>query len=357
MRLLRHDAAAGLLHLQIDDLDDLWTLRNLIQPGDLVTALTQRTAESAGDKLRGEKMEKRAMRIGVRAETVEWHDFDDHLRVLGPIETGPQDHGRHHTLVLRAGEGADVVIEKRGALQPWHLRLVADAEKATQRPRVLLLALDDAEAQFASLKSYGLQFLGSLPSGIQGKRFAGGAGQKEEFYAEALRSLKAFRVPSDTPVLVVGPGWWREEFLEHVRRKDPVLARGVQTEGTAHGGRTGLNEALRSGLLARVQAGHRVQEETDLVEDLLERIAKGAGFAAYGPADVASAVQAGACETLLVADVEARSGRFDGLLRAAEAARAGIHVVSTGHEAGERLHRMGGLAALLRFPFQAAPDS
>lgn len=350
MRLLRKEVGEGVLHLRIDSLDDLWTLRNLIAPGDRVTADTARTAESTGDKVREAKMEKRAVRLGVRAESVEWHDFDDHLRVLGPIETGPQDHGRFHTLVLRA-DGMDAVIEKRAGLQPWHMQQVEQAVKATDSPQLLLLAIDDTEAQFGLLKSYGLQLLGSLPAGGQGKRQegSGAAKAKEQFYAEATKSLQMFRPDAKVPFVVVGPGWWREEFLEHARAKAPAAVAGAITEGTAQGGRTGLQEALRRGLLSRVSTEHRVARDTGLVEDLLLRVSKGDGLAAYGPADVARSVQAGAADSLLVSDRLVREGQVDGLLRQAEAARCAVHVVSTSHEAGEQLDRMGGLAALLRF--------
>jgi protein pelota len=349
MRLLKKEVGEGVLHLRIDSLDDLWTLRNLIAKGDRVTADTQRTAESAGDKVREAKMEKRGMRLGVRAESVEWHDFDDHLRVLGPIETGPQDHGRFHTLVLRA-DGMDAVIEKRGPLQPWQLRQVEQAVAATSAPQVLLLAIDDTEAQFGLLKSYGLQLLGALPAGGQGKRHEGAAKAKEQFYGEALKSLQAFRPDARVPLVVLGPGWWRDEFLDFARAKAPAAVAGAVSEGTAHGGRTGLHEALRRGLLERVSRDHRVGQDTAAVQELLARIAKGDGTAAYGPADVQRAIAAGAAETLLVSDRIVREGQADALLQAAESARASVHVVSSSHEAGEQLDRMGGLAALLRFP-------
>ena len=348
MRLLRKEVGEGVLHLRIDTLDDLWTLRNLLSPGDRVTADTTRTAESTGDKVREAKMEKRGMRLGVRVDSVEWHDFDDHLRVLGPIETGPQDHGRFHTLVLR-GDGMDVVIEKRGGLQPWHLRQVEQAVAATDSPQLLLLAIDDSEAQFGLLKSYGLQLLGSLPAGGQGKRHEGAAKAKEQFYAEATRSLQMFRPDPKVPFVVVGPGWWREEFLEHARAKAPAAVAGAVSEGTSQGGRTGLQEALRRGLLSRVSKEHRVASDTALVEEFLARVAKGDGSAAYGPADVERAVAAGAADSLLVSDRLVRSGSVDALLRQAESARCAIHVVSSSHDAGEQLDRMGGLAALLRF--------
>lgn len=348
MRLLSKDVAEGRLHLQLDTLDDLWALRNLIAVRDLVTADTQRTGESTGDKLREVKMEKRRMQLGVRAASIEWHDFDDHLRVLGPIETGPQDHGRHHTLILRA-DGMDVHIQKLGPLAPWHLQQVQEAVAATQTPQVVLLAIDDAEAQFALLKSYGIQLLGSLPAGALGKRFAGAETAKLAFYDEALKSLLAFRPNPRTPCLVVGPGWWREEFLQHATRKAPAAAAGLATEGTAHGGRTGIHEAVRNGLVDRVARDHRVGREARLVEELMVRIAKGDGTAAYGPADVARAVHAGAVETLLASDSMVRAGEHEPLLRAADAARAEVVIVASGHDAGQRLHRIGGLAALLRY--------
>jgi len=349
MRLLKKDVGEGVLHVRLDALDDLWTLRNLIQAGDRVTADTVRTAESAGDKVREAKMEKRGMRLGVRVESVEWHDFDDHLRVLGPIETGPQDHGRFHTLALRA-DGSDVVIEKRGPLQPWQLKQVEQAVAGSSAPQVLLLAIDDSEAQFGLLKSYGLQLLGSLPAGGQGKRHEGAAKAKQQFYDEVLKSLQVFRPDPKVPLVVVGPGWWRDELLEHARAKAPAAVAGAVSEGTAHGGRTGLHEALRRGLLERVSRDHRVAVDTAFVEDFLARVAKGDGTAAYGPADVARAVQAGAAETLLVSDRQVRGGQVEDLLRQAEAARCAVHLVASSHAAGEQLDRMGGLAALLRFP-------
>ncbi|MEA3190347.1 MAG: protein pelota [Thermoplasmata archaeon] len=346
MRLLRKSIAEGLLVLRLDALDDLWTLRNLIGEGDLVAADTVRTAESPGDKVREAKMEKRRMRLGVRAIQVEWHSFDDHLRVLGPIETGPQDHGRHHTLALRPGD--EVEIQKRHPIAAWQLRLVEEAVAQSQAPQVLLLAIDDAEAQFAHLKAYGLQLLGSLPSAGQGKRHPGAAEAKRAFYDEVLRSLQLFRAEG-TPLVVVGPGWWREEFLAHARDKAPAAVAGAITDGTSQGGRGGLQEALRRGVVDQVARDHRVARETALVERVLESIARGDGLCAYGPAEVARAVAAGAVDDLLASDEAVRTGKATALLHAAEAARARIHIVSGLHDAGSRLAQMGGLAALLRF--------
>lgn len=348
MRLLKHDREAGWMRLQVDTLDDLWTLRNLLREGDVVTMDTHRTAEASTDKIREGKPEKKRMRLAVRVESVEWHDFDDHLRILGTIEEGPQDHGRHHTHVVRDEPGTRLDIRKRGRLQKWHYDMVREAEEQTEAPQVVLLAIDDSEAQFAVLRGYGVQWLGSLPAGGQGKRFAGAEKAKETFYDEALNTLKTLR-QGDVGCIIVGPGWWREEFLHHVEEKEPALAEGLLTDGTSQGGRRGIHEALRRGMIEKVARDHRVAWEIQQVEKVMEEIAKD-GLVAYGPEEVRRAVQVGAVEELLVTDKALREGRFEELMQEAERTRSDVHVVASGHEAGHRLDQLTGIAALLRFP-------
>ncbi len=349
MKQRKMDIGSGFLHLEIDSLDDLWALRNLIAEGDLVTASTYRTAESADDKIRSEKAEKKRMTLGVRVTDVEWHDFDDHLRVHGIIETGPQDLGRHHTHVLRAGRGEDVKINKPAPLAKWQRRIVKDAVEHAQRPQVLLLAIDDTDAQFAQLQAYGLRMLGNLAAGGQGKGYDAKTSQtaKRAFFDEIIRSLKAFREDATVPFLVVGPGWWREEFLEHAKQKAPDVVAGARTDGVSQAGEAGLREAMHRGLLQVVAREHRVELETNLVEEVFARIGKN-GPVSYGPAEVLQALDAGAVETLLVTDELVRAGK-DETLRKADQVGATVHIVSTGHDAGVRLQLMGGVAALLRF--------
>lgn len=351
MKLVHLDRSEGFLRLRLDTLDDLWCVRTLLAAGDHVTAQTMRTAETQGDRVRETKAPKRPVRLTVEARDVEWHDFDDHVRVLGPITAGPFDVGKHHTIMLTP-DGMDVEISKRDGVQDWHVRLVRQAEATSQEPHVLLLAVDDSEAQFATVRSYGLQRVGTLQSGSQGKRYAGAEEAKRRFYDETMRSLRLLRRPPDLPCMVVGPGWWREEFVAHVQAADPALAQGLETDGTSQGGRAGLQEALRRGLVQRLAQESRVTRETELVERVLAGLA-GRHPVAIGAEEVKRAVTAGAAEDLLITDVQVRGGAHNGLLMAAESARATLVIVSTRHEAGERLDRLGGLAALLRF---ALPD-
>ena len=75
MRVLRKDLRGdvGEITLLPESLDDLWHLQHLIERGDLVFALTHRKVPAIADKARPEKLERRAVRLGIRVEDIEFH--------------------------------------------------------------------------------------------------------------------------------------------------------------------------------------------------------------------------------------------------------------------------------------------
>ncbi|HYS71628.1 MAG TPA: mRNA surveillance protein Pelota, partial [Thermoplasmata archaeon] len=75
MRVLKKDLKEGEIKLRLESLDDVWHLHNLVQPGDLIRAVTFRREEAVADKIRPERMEKRRLHLGIRVEEVEFHAF------------------------------------------------------------------------------------------------------------------------------------------------------------------------------------------------------------------------------------------------------------------------------------------
>jgi protein pelota len=125
----------------------------------------------------------------------------------------------------------------------------------------------------------------------------------------------------------------------------------VFTEGTGQSGKVGVQEAIGRGLVARVVEDARVDLETSMVNQLLAGIGRGDDMVTYGAETVLAAVRAGAAETVLVTDDVVREGPMVSLLEEAESLGSRVLVVSTAHDAGERLSRLGGVAALHRYPF------
>lgn len=342
MLLLGQDKRLRSMKLRPTTLDDLWHLYNIIQPGDHVTATTQRTINLP----RGEgeeKVAKKTVTLTVQVERVEFHDFANRLRVLGSI-VGTEEQGRHHTLNIEPLD--ELTVAKPHDWKDHHVQRVQEAVRAAERPQVVFVAIEDGEATLAVLRQYGLQEVGTIPGPGTGKR----TGKEEDrgpWFGEILLGLKTF-IPQTGTALVIGPGFTKDQLLAWLKDKAPDMAKRVLVDSTAHAGIVGIREAMKRGLVDRVDKEARVAVETRMVEKVLEAIGMGKP-SAYGEAEVKRALDMGAANLLLVTDRMVREGNAEALLALAKGTQCEAHVVSTSHEAGKRLDLMGGAAALLRY--------
>ncbi|HEX2023011.1 MAG TPA: mRNA surveillance protein pelota, partial [Candidatus Thermoplasmatota archaeon] len=301
--------------------------------------LDRKDADRAG------KAEKRAMVLTVRVEGVEYHPFSNRLRLLGPIVAGPQDVGSYHTIAVEPG--TDLTIAKPRGLRPHDEARIEEAVAATARPLVTILAIEDNEAVVAVLRPYGVQRMAEVFGHVSGKQYAGAKGEEEPFFEEVLMALRDSR-PEGGPLVVLGPGFAKERFLQWARSRQAPEAKGALVEATGQAGMAGVHEALASGAIERVSKESRLARETGLIERLLEGIAKD-GPVAYGIDATRHATEVGAAEVVLVADHLVREGPGEALLDLARRTGATAHVVSTLHDAGKRFDALGGAGALLRY--------
>jgi len=347
MRVVHKDLRRGKIKLAVETLDDLWHLHHLVEPGDTATAQTWRRERAAEEKLRPERLEKRPVTLSIKVEGVEFHRHANRLRLLGVIIGGP-DVGKHHSFSLEPGSTLTLTKTWR----PDHLQRIQDAVRASRRPRVLLVALDDTSAELALVRQYGLEGTGTISHARTGKRYAAEREADElKFFhrlAEAMGDIASRE--GVRAAIVAGPGFTKEEFHKFLREKYTELATKVRRDDVSSGGRAGLYEIVRRGLVEHVSREDRVSLETSLVERLMAEIAR-EGLATYGKAEVGRAASIGAVEKLLVADELLRLDRagVEGVLEQVRRTRGEVIVVSTEHDAGRQLLSLGGVAALLRF--------
>jgi len=345
LKVLYQNAKLGEIRLRADTLDDLWHLRHIVAPGDLVEMSTYRRDDSATqDTGRPTRGEKRRVTLGVRVEQVEFQAFSDRLRISGKIETGDTDFGQHHTLTVEVN--GDLKITK----QRWRnheLERIAQARKATGQPRVAVLSIEEGEALIAFVHAYGVREVSTVESRGSGKAYDKSAG-RQEFFGDVLAEYKMAVAGHSVPVAVIGPGFSKEDFLKFAKERAKGLFDDALVDSTAHGGRLGVQEALRRGTITRVVQEHRLAQETALVERLLEEVAK-EGKATYGPKHVEKALKAGAIEVLLVADSVVRKPEIDRLMESAAEMKVRASIVSTEADAGRRLEGLTGIAALLKY--------
>ena len=342
LRVRHRDRKTGEIKLKVQTLDDLWHLYNIIEAGDMVFALTTRREETRADSIRAERGEKKRMRLGIRVEKTEFHEFGDWLRVHGIIEEGKQDIGSYHTLNISVDD--DLTVQK--VWTRHQLDVLEQAEKATSRPLITLLAIDDDEAVIAQLREYGVKQVASIRSERSGKFYSTKEKKEDGFFDEIIQVLKGSS--EGGPLIILGPGFAKERVLAYGLDKYPDSFSNCQSVASGQSGMTGVQEVLKKGIGSKLLEDSRVALETQLVEELLAEIAKD-NLYAYGEDETRKAVDAGAVETLLVNSRAARERRFEKILDMAERSRSRIVVISEVHDSGKTLESLGGIGAILRY--------
>ena len=344
MRLVFKDLKKGIVKLIPENMDDLWHLYHIIDKGDLVKALTFRTAEQKGDKIRIKKAEKKPMVLTIRVEDVEFHNFSDRLRIHGIIEEGPQDLGSHHTINLKVGDYKEVTIIKE-EWKPLHLQRLDEALKSRGKNDIIAVSLDDEEACIAVIRNSGIQIIAEIESGKSGKLYES-KDREKEYFAKIIDVIR--NLAEDLPILISGPGFTKERLVSYGKEKEPEIFKRVFVCATGNAGLNGIYETIRSGAVDRIVSNNRVIKETKLVERFIEELAKD-GAVAYGKDEVIDALNRGAVSHILMIDNMARTKEGEEILSLAREMRSDFTIINSKIEAGKKLEGFGGVVAFLRF--------
>jgi len=346
----------GIVKVLPQSLDDLWHLYNVILEGDEVYAQT--TREVRGDEFyaRPKRGRRVSVFLGLRVEKVHWDKTLNRLRVHGIVCKAPEDinvTGSHHTINLTVGKPITVVKSE------WLKHDVDRLERASRMRAapLIVLSIDDEQYCVAVLRQYGVDVKVEQRTRLPGKLEPEKRTQAfKEFFKTALKFLREEWTATRSPIVVIGPGFVKNEFANFVKETASDVAEAVvDVKGVNSAGASGVYEALRSGVFTRALKHVRVAEEATAVEEALERLGKGRPDITYGFAEVEKASGYGAVERLLLADSTLREApdekrlALERMMKEVEQKGGEVIIISTEHEAGAKLLALGGIAALLRF--------
>ncbi len=340
-----------------ESLDDLWHLYNIVAPGDEVYAQTTRLVKVEELYARPRKGRRVSVFLGVTVQRVVWDRSLNRLRVHGIVCEAPEElnvRGSHHTINVTMDK--PITIIKAEWLKHQIDRLER-ASRVTLAP-IIVVSIDDEEFCVAVLRQYGIDVKAEERVRLPGKLEAEKREKaKREFFKMALRFLRETWINLRGPIVVIGPGFMKNEFANYVKTAASDTGSAVvDVKGVNSAGVAGVHEALRSGVLTGVLRHVRIVEESKVVEEALKRLGKGGLDLTYGFTEVKKASVFGAVEKLLLADSTLRDASDDKrralekLMREVEERGGQIVVISTEHEAGVKLLALGGIAAFLRFP-------
>ena len=358
MKILKRALKDGLIVLKIETLDDLWHLYNTVGPEDIVISRTTRRVRVGDEDSRKQESVRKPMTLKLRVEDVAFHTFSNRVRIKGQILEGPSDLvniGAYHTINIEPGDTLSII---KDSWPKYILDRLNNATKSQLQPISLLVTIEDGTAELFFAADYGLKEVVSIRTSISKKR----GDQKSydntmrEFFDDVIIAVKSQLEKGNIGLIVIaGPGFTKDHFRDHLTSIGIKNLPPVVVESTNSIGFPGAKEILFRGVISNAITELKLETETRLIESLVEHISKDDGLGTYGLAEVSKAVQFGAVEQLLITDKRLREGtnedrrRMDGLIRNTEATRGAVHIVSTEHPTGEQLHRLGGIAAILRF--------
>ncbi|MFC6613799.1 mRNA surveillance protein pelota [Halopenitus salinus] len=335
-----------------ENVDDLWHLSHVLEPGDRIEGDTTRRIQRDDDEMRDTGGQREHLFVTIEVETVEFARFANRLRVGGVIaECSREDQlGQHHTLNVE--EHDEVTIEKR--FKPDQLERIQEATEAAENPDVAIATVEEGEAYVHTVQQYGTEEYASFtrPTG-KGEY----ARPRTELFAELGEALS--HLDADA-VILAGPGFTKRDANDYLSEEFPDLEPSITVVDTSSAGDRGVHEVLKRGAVDEVQRETRISREAELIDELTERMAEGTK-ATYGPEDVAEAAEFGAVETLLVVDDRLRRERqgegdweidVNEVVRSVERQGGDVVVLSSEFAPGEQLAALGGIAALLRYRLQ-----
>ncbi len=340
-----------------ESLDDLWHLYNIVALGDEVYAQTTRLVKVEERYARPKRGKRVSVFLGIKVEKANWDRNLNRLRLHGIVCKAPEDFnvtGSHHTISVTLDTAITII---KPEWMKHQIDRLERASRATLAP-IIVVSIDDEEYCVTVLRQYGIEVKAEKRIRLPGKLEAEKREKaKREFFKTVLKFLRETWINLRSPIVIIGPGFVKNEFANYVKNADPdAWGAVIDIKGVNSAGVAGVREALRSGVLTKALKHIRIAEEARGVEEVLKRLGRGRVDITYGFTEVQRASIFGAVKKLLLADSTLRDASDDErralerLMREVEERRGQVTVISTEHEAGVKLLALGGIAALLRFP-------
>lgn len=358
LRVIETNLKKGFTKVIPESFDDLWHLYNIIYEDDRVFTRTTRNIEPDGEYARPTRGHRISAFVGIQVEKIVLDRLLERLRVYGVIRKGPESIpiGAHHTVNIVLNKPLTIVKEK---WSKHHLERLERAKKTSEKP-ITILSIDDDGYAIATTKQYGIEVKVEERTRLPGKLEAEKRSSAiREYFREVSNSLRRIWKPENSPVAIIGVGFIKNDFAKYLEKEAEEIAKSViDLKSVNNGGVAGIYEALRSGILLKTIKHMRIAEETQIMEEILERLGQNKYNIAYGLDQVETAIKLGAVDKIVLADSILRKAtdkkriHLENLMKMVENKGGEIMIMSTEHEAGAKLIALGGVAALLRFPIR-----
>ncbi len=355
MKILEIDKKYENVSVRTENLNDLWTLFNVIDKNDEVSARTHRRVVLK----EGSKGERKQMNLKLNVESVSFHEFSNRLRVKGTILEGPEDfvsYGTYHTFNIEPGQ--KLTIKKERWLKSEIKRLKKPSTFETDF-NMLMIAIETGLATIALITNFSHNRIATIKKNIPGKRYEQSFRNKayEEFFSDVSRILseKIKNVKINT-IIICGPGSTKDRFDQFIKEKAqiPNLPK-IYCIHASSGTESAILETMKSKELKSLKENVKVLLETERIEEIMQLFATNSDLIAIGFDEISNAIERGAVKELFCADILIRGAlkekklQIERILNGVEKVGGIINILSSEHPTGQQIIDLGSLVAILRY--------
>ncbi|MFX1391275.1 MAG: mRNA surveillance protein pelota [Promethearchaeota archaeon] len=355
MKILNIDKKTQEITVKTENLNDLWSLYNIVTKGDVVTSLTQRRVIIK----EGTKGERKLMKLTLQVEDVSFHEFSNRLRIKGKILEGPDDYvsfGSYHTFNI---EIIQVLTIKKEKWLKHELKRLKETSKFESNFLILIVAIESGLATIALITNFSHKRIATIKRNIPGKRYEQAHRNKAlyEFYSDiqkvVLENLKNLDV---NLIIACGPGNTKDKFLEMLKKTPNYDFKGsIEACHASSGTESAIRETLKSSKLANLKKKVRILQESEKIEDIMTQFAEDADYIVIGFEEVSKASERGAIKQLLIADILIRGTskkdklKIEEIITNVENSGGDINIMSTENITGQELVNLGSIIGILRY--------
>jgi len=349
--------------IALEDGEDSWVLYTVLQHGDLVQGESKRKVQVGSGLDPGR--ERVRVRVALRVEEVSFDGESDKLRVRGRNERESEyvPMGSYHALELGPGDETSVTKEEWDKVDWSALR---EASKPDRGADALAVLIREGLAFVCSVSPSRTAVKAKVKSSMPRKRgtFSEQARMRSvaKFTSRVVQQLEnvAESMPRLRAMVIAGPGRAKDDLAESLNTSGPLgrfSARNTVIRAhLAEPFPQNLPQLLAQQGVANFLEGARASKEAAALERWHKLLADSPARAAFGPSDVQLAHANGAIAELLITDLRHSSkspeerSQWRELADSVKATGGAVHILSSAHSTGQRLEKLSGVAASLRFP-------
>lgn len=355
MKILDFHQKQNEITLKVENLNDLWTLYNVISKNDKVAARTQRRVVLK----EGSKGERKTMFLKLSIEDLSFHEFSNRLRLKGKIIEGPEDfvsYGTYHTFNIEMGQKLTITKEN------WfknELRRLRESSKFETNFIIFIIAIETGLATLAIITNFSHNRIATIKKTIPGKRYEQTHRNKAymEFFEDIKKVLEENLINTDVNLVIIcGPGNIRDRFIKYIKEKlDSKYISNIKSIHASSGTESAILETLKSKDLAKLKSKVKVLQETERIEEILKLFSTNPDLIVIGFNEVSNASERGAIKELFIADILIRGSskknklQIEKIITDVENSGGKINIMSSEHPTGQRIIDLGSLIGILRY--------